>query len=210
MVGLHLDRRGRRGMSLLGQRSAQDHPRADHVDVVAVEPQQDPLAGQRLGAVANDGRRLRRPGEDQRLPLHVDHALLARGRPRAALHAHVAADGESFHGLAAGDGFRPRRPRFPPRRGLLRVLGDGVLAGDVEIPAREVDVAVEDHPAVLGLDPHVARVEIERTRGKRGRRQKDERADHRRPSICSFPTTPLVSWMALPSLRASIPRPSTR
>ena len=195
-------------MTLLGQRPPQDDARTDHIDVLAVEPQQDPLPGKRLRPVANHGRRLGRSGQDERLTLDVDDALFARSRPRAALYAHVAADRKPFNGLPTGDGLGLPGPRLLRR--LLPVLGDGVLARHVEIAAREADVPIEEHAPTLRLDAHVASVEIQRAGEESGRRQENDRAGHRRASICSCPTTPSVRRMEVPSVRASIPRPSTR
>jgi len=84
-----LNRRGLR-LTVLGQRTPEHQLGPDDVHVLAVEAQQDALARQELGTVANYRRRVRRPGQHQRLPGHVENALLAVRSPRAALHVHIA------------------------------------------------------------------------------------------------------------------------
>ena len=107
---------------------------------------------------------------------------------------HVAPHGEPLDRLAAHAGFRtrgltPSAGSLRARGLLLRVLGHGMLAGDAEVPAGELYVALQHDAALLRFDPHVPGFEIERTGGKHGGgRQKSHRegeAEHRGPPIWS-------------------------
>src|SRR5207244_2668407 len=111
-------------------------------------------------------------GQHQRLSGDVEHAAIAVGGPRAALHVDLAVDRELVDRLAGAktwDTMRATRGDRVPRIRLLPVLRESVVPGHVEIAPDEVHVAVEKDAMAFRLDPHVLGREIDRS-GRQCRR----------------------------------------
>ena len=134
----------------------------------------------------------------------------------AALHADVAVEGEMAD-LAAEQAGRHHRALLDllalaelcPGRLLLGEIGDGVVAEDDEIAARDLNGPVEIGAPLLGLGPKGLGGEIERSR-RDDRGGEREGGENHRPPPEIRPATPPTSCTSLPSARATKPRDRTR
>ena len=161
-----------------------------HVDVLAVEVEQDALARQRLGAVPQDRLVRPLPGEDEDLRLVVELAVLRLRGALAALHADVPVEGEMAD-LAAEQAGRDRGgllglfslAGLRPGRLVLGEIGDGVVAEHDEIAAGDLHRAMEVGAPLLGLGAKGLGREVERSR-RDGRGHDGEGSeDHRPPRV---------------------------